>query len=186
MGGGNMGSCIITSARVYITTSKRYDCHNRFGIWVCLAAFKSKTDYLKYCRGLFPDEQEPLFIHLDWQDIPVHFINDKAISANVFRLIREVKEMEDIQQKGFAVWLSEHQQRIYNTRATDIIRSFELSYMGYFACKQQFAEYYTQETMGITKEGSPRFDFVSYTNQLFSEQFNIHKGFVFRKSKLQT
>lgn len=176
-----MDSCIVTSAKVYVTTKSRYAHNNRFGIWIELAEFKSKSDYLEHCRRLFADEPEPIIIHLDWQDIPVGFISENGISATVFRLIERVSNMEMTRQKGFYIWLANRQQWIYNLRAADIIQSFELSYMGYFGNELLFTEYYTEETMGITKKGSPRFDFISYRNQLFREQFSLWSGFVFRR-----
>lgn len=177
-----MESCVITNARVYVTTKNRYVHNNRFGIWVKLSGFSRKKDFLMYCRGLFPDEQEPLIIHLDWQDIPVHFINENAISANVFRLIGKVREMEAMQQQGFAIWLGQHE--IAHAKTETVVQAFAMCFMGYFGYKEQFGEYNAMETMGITREGSPRFDFISYTNQLFRDHFTIHSGFVFRKSKI--
>ncbi len=176
-----MESCIITRARVYVTTKCRNAHNNRFGIWVELAEFKRKSDYLKHCRGLFADEPEPIIIHLDWQDIPSNFISENGISATIFRLIERVSNMEMTRQKGFVVWLASRQQCIYNLRAADIIQFFEQSYMGYFGNELLFTEYYTKETMGITKKGSPHFDFISYKNQLFREQFSLLSGFVFHK-----
>lgn len=176
-----MESCVITNAKVYVTTKNRYDCHNRFGIWVELAEFKRKKEYLEYCKKLFPNESQPVLIHLDWLDIPSNFISETGISATLFRLIEQVGNMEDTQQKGFAVWFGNEHQRVYNTSTLDIIQSFEGSYMGYFGNELLFTEYYTEEIMGITKKGSHRFDFISYKNQLFREQFSLWSGFVFRK-----
>ena len=91
--------------------------------------------------------------------------------------------MEETQQKGFTLWLARQPDSIYTQKAKEIVRYFTRHYMGYFGYKEQFAEYYASETMGITKESNPHFDFISYTNQLFNNKFILNEGFVFQINK---
>lgn len=178
-----MDSYEITNARVYVSTEKRYTRHNRFGTWVELAGFDRKKDYIEYCGKLFPDEPEPAVIHLDWQEIPPFLISQEEISAKVFRLIGQAGNMEETRRKGFAVWLARQHREMYTRKTIQIVQSFTGHYMGYFGYELQFAEYYAEETMGITRKGSPRFDFISYANRLFKDRFVLDKGFVFQKDK---
>lgn len=177
-----MGKYKITDARVYLSTMKRYACQNHFGKWVELAAFNSKKDFVLHCMNLFPDEKEPVIIYMDWQYIPLCLIRQDEISAKVFSFIRRLRMLEETQQLGFTVWLEKQKHKILLLDTAQIIELFMFQYVGYFGNRQQFAEYYAKQSMGITKTGSPRFDFISYTNQLFKDQFMLESGFVFKKN----
>lgn len=172
-------------ARVYVTTNKRCGQGNRMGEWMDLENYQGKKELLNSFRELYKDETNPVICFLDWQDVPDNFISEKDISENLFRLLSEFRELNPTDKIGFNIWLGRHQKTIPDTDAKTIIQAFKLCYQGYFGFKQQFTEYYAKEELGITKEGSPRFDFITFNRYLFEDLFIIDSGFVFRKVKYE-
>ncbi len=158
---------------------------NRFGHWMELNGFNCTKELYRAFWELYPDEQQPAICFLDWEDIPVHFISETYLSENLFGLLTGLREMDNTQKLGFSHWLGRHGQEIPATDAGVIIRAFEMCYQGYFGYKQRFTEYYAENELGITKKSSPRFDFRTFTNFLFSGLYLIDCGFVFRKVKYE-
>ena len=175
-----MEKCDIEHARVYVTTRNRYDSGNSFGEWKETSRFSRKKDFIASCKSLF-DEDNPELLFTDWQDIPENFISENGISTNLFGLTGQVKEMEPTEKLGFALWLGRHEKKIPDSKPDIIVQTFKMCYKGYFGYKQRFTEYYAKEELGITKEGSPRFDFMTFNKYLFADLYIINSGFVFRK-----
>jgi len=180
-----MGRCELGNARVYVTTRKRCAEGNRMGQWLDLDNHAGKKELLDSFGNLYKDETSPEVCFLDWQDIPDRFISETDISQNLFDLLSGFRQLNPTDKIGFSIWLGRHQKTIPDTDAKTILQAFRLCYQGYFGFKQQFTEYYAKEELGITKEGSPRFDFITFNKYLFEDLFIIDSGFVFRKVKYE-
>jgi len=181
-----MGKCDVEQARVYVTTGKRYTGGNLSGIWMEPGKFLKRRDFLQACGELYADEDNPVFLFTDWQDIPRNYISDKQVSVNLFKMIRLITDLPDPDKIGFAIWLGKYEHNLPDIRADDILTAFRMCYQGYFGFRQKFTEYYAREELGITRQGSPRFDFVTFNDYLFKDLFVIDSGFVFRKVEYQS
>ena len=180
-----MVKCDVEQARVYITTEKRYTDGNLFGIWMELSKFLKKKDFMQACRELYADEDDPVFLFTDWKDIPRHFVSEKQVSVNLFKMIKQVAGLPVTDKMGFMIWLGKHEHDLPDIRTDDILKVFRMCYQGYFGFRQQFTEYYAREELGITRQTSPRFDFTTFNDYLFKDLFVIDCGFVFRKVEYQ-
>lgn len=176
-----MGKCDLDEARVYVTSAKTYNTGDRSGTWVDLKGIDDKKGLIKACENLFDKEKIPGIRFLDWEHIPMHFISETDISKNFFDLLIQYKELDNTEKIGFGIWLGRHQQKIPDMSAERIVEIFRMSYQGYFGYKQQFTTHYAKEELGITKEGSPRFDFITFGKYLFEDLYIIDSGFIFRK-----
>lgn len=176
-----MGRCEIGGARVYVTTQERCNRGLRFGTWLELKDYSSKKELMLSFREIYSDEQRPVIRYLDWQGIPKNFISETGMSKKLFPLLSEYNKLDATGQIGFCIWLGRHQDRIPDVSPDKIMQAFRGCYRGYFGYRQRFTEYYAKEELGITREGSPRFDFVTFNKYLFGEMYVIDCGYVFRK-----
>ncbi|MBB4035412.1 hypothetical protein GGR21_001305 [Dysgonomonas hofstadii] len=175
----------LENARIYVTTEQNFTLGNRMGHWLELENHASKKELMDAFGDLYRDEGKPVIYCMDWQNIPSCFIGETGISDNLFPLITGFRELSPTDKIGFGIWLGRHQYTIPDTDAKTILQAFHLCYQGYYGFKQKFTEYYAKQELGITKEGSPHFDFITFNKYLFEDLYIIDRGFIFRKVKYE-
>lgn len=80
---------------LYVGTYGKYNDGNLFGMWIRLAAFDSKDDFLTFCAALHSDEYDPEFMNQDFMYFPEAYYSESCIDDDDFDKILEYANLDE-------------------------------------------------------------------------------------------
>ena len=92
----------IMEAKVFVTTVKKDNSWKLSGAWLNLNDYECIDDFLADCRKVHPDESDPHFVFLDWDENVDSFISETFIYDGVFDYLKETDEEDAEMVNAFA------------------------------------------------------------------------------------
>lgn len=169
----------LSRARLYVTTRKAYTGGERFGTWMDIRDYPCKSAFMEAFGKLYPQEEHPALLILDWQDIPPCLAGRQGVSPKIFRLAGYALQLDVRRNRAFHLWLEERHARIKGGKSRELIRLFELSYRGYYPQPGDFGRYYAAQMLAIP--ANPGFDYLRFEEQLLSRGYTRIGGYVFSR-----
>lgn len=161
---------------VYCGTYYKYNCGNALGgAWLDLTKFADYDDFISVCRQLHADEQDPELMFQDYENFPRKFYSESCMGEETFNHIIEFSELDDEKKEAFKEYL--------DLGYDCDIKDFNERYEGKFDSEEGFARYIVDETMDLERvmgDLAFYFDYERYAEMLFSTDYTISSGHVFR------
>jgi antirestriction protein len=174
---------------VYVGTYGKYANGSINGNWVDLKLFDDKEDFLRQCKEIHSDEDDPEFMFQDFQDIPEPFISEGFLSDNLFPFINAVQDWSEEYLAAFEIWAENFHYDIASSTndIEDLISDFNDQYMGDFSGvpggpQRAFAEELFDETErpNLPERIQHLIDYDAFARDIFSDGFWERNGFVFQ------
>lgn len=172
----------MTHARLYVTTRKAYASGDRFGYWMDVRRYSGRKAFMDAFRELYPQEEEPALLILDWQDLPRRLASKEGVSPRIFRLSGYASALDTQTNRAFHLWLEEMSAGLAACPVRETIRLFEASYRGYYPRAGDFGRHYALEMLAIPAATNPGFDYIRFEEQLLSGGFTRVGEYVFSRS----
>lgn len=98
----------LAEARVYVTTQHLMNSDMCDGCWVCLSDYRDIIEFYSACSDCFPNEKDPVFRYLEWENIPDNFINESWLCPNLFEVMDALEKLDEAEQDEFQTWCGDH------------------------------------------------------------------------------
>ena len=169
----------LNEARIYVGTYAKYNNDTLQGEWVNLSDFYDLDGFLEYCAEIHEDEEEPEYIFQDWENIPDSLIDESHLEENFFELRDELDRLNDTEKEAFWTWVQGNNIKLTQD-AYDLVKSFQSTYIGNYASKEEFAEELVRMENDLSDFALSYFDFSKYADDLFDTDYWYKNGYVFR------
>lgn len=167
-----------SEARVYVGTYAKYAGGSIEGAWLNISDYDSLEDFLKACRELHKDEDQPEFMFQDWEHIPSELISECGIDGAIFEVQDELYEDE---KAPFLAWVEFHGWDIKKDpdRAVDTFRD---RYYGKWDSETSFEEQLFDELYlhDIPSYARDYINYEAFARDLFMYDYDYIEGYVFR------
>ena len=98
----------IRKAAVYCGTYYKYSSGSIFGKWMRLADYDNKEKFLGACAKVHKGERDPEFMFQDYEYIPQGLVGESWISEDIWKVLAELKGMEEERVQEFIAWCDEN------------------------------------------------------------------------------
>ena len=157
---------------VYVGTYAKYNDGSIFGAWIDLTKIIDEEDFNELCKEIHYLEEDPEFMFQDWQSIPSKYISENGLSSEFWEYLEVYQGTDNTEAlKCFVDYGYEAQ-------------NFSSYYMGRYDNEQEYAEALLDETGEINEIPQHLryyFDYESYANDLFVNDYLFIDGFVFQQ-----
>jgi antirestriction protein len=145
-------------ARIYVGTYAEYVSENLEDNWLNPEDYQGKEEFLKACRELHKDENDPEIMFQNWEGVPNQLISESSVDESLWQYFEACekygKEVIDAYLKCFDDW----DENDFNER-----------YHGEFNSWEEMAENFLEE-IGAIKEIPERlrfyFDYEKYAKDI--------------------
>lgn len=117
------------SMRIYVGTYAKYNDGNLFGKWLYLEDYSDKDEFLKACRELHADEENPELMFQDWENIPSDMIGESWISPEIWELMDAFDNYDEDAVRAYLKCFGSWDERDFQDR-----------YLGQYDSWRDFAE----------------------------------------------
>lgn len=158
-----------TAPKTYVSTYQKYQNGSLEGKWVNLDQFDNAENFIKYCRELFNDEEEPEFMFQDWENVP-DFISSESMNERKLERLFEFLSMNESEKSIIVAYVD-----ATGNWETDFQDIFD-SYYGSADSEAEFAEEYTREHYSEAVKKLPNFiviDWQETWNQWLQHEFYV-------------
>ena len=169
----------LNKARIYVGTYRKYNKGSLQGEWVDMADFYDLEEFRERCVEIHNDEKEPEYMFQDWENIPESLIDEGNLEKNFFELRDELDKLNDTEKEAFWVWAEGNNIKLTQD-AYRLVKSFQSSYIGSYASKEDFAEELVRTENDLSDFALSYFDFSKYADDLFDTDYWYKDGYVFR------
>lgn len=175
----------ITEGVVFVNTYKRYNEGRVYTEPVSICDFEFKSEFIEYCKSIFPEEKDPELMFADYSRIPECLITESSISEQCWDIIKAINDGK-IDPDALGAFL---ELRDFDD-CNDILDQFEERYFwevnfdSFCSTEEQFGEYVIEEwiyTTNIPKELEQYIDYEKLGRDLLMTSYIDHDGYVFTR-----
>ena len=159
---------------VYCGTYGKYNEGSLHGMWIDLTTFYDYEDFIKFCKRLHCNEQDPELMFQDFEGFPEIWYTESCMDEETFDKIIAYSELSDNDKEGFELYLD------YFNKNADF-DEFEEAVCGYgYACEEDYAEEYAREFFDIPERLERYIDYEAIALDLFRYgEYYFIDGWVF-------
>lgn len=173
----------ITKGVVFVNTDKRYNEGRVYTELVSICDFEFKSEFIEYCKSIFPEEKDPELMFADYSGIPDCFITESSISEQCWNIIKSISDGE-VDKDALEAFLEigDFDEKL------DIIEQFSdryyfsVNFDSFRSTEEQFGEYVIEEglyTTNIPEELEQYIDYEKLGRDLLMTDYIDHDGYVF-------
>lgn len=175
----------ITEGVVFVNTYKRYNEGRVYTEPVSICDFEFKSEFIEYCKSIFPEEKDPELMFADYSRIPECLITESSISEQCWDIIKAINDGK-INPDALGAFLELGDFDDCN----DILDQFEERYfweVNFDSCcstEEQFGEYVIEEKLvieNIPEEIECYIDYEKLGRDLLMTSYIDHDGYVFTR-----
>ena len=175
----------ITEGVVFVNTYKRYNEGRVYTEPVSICDFEFKSEFIEYCKSIFPEEKDPELMFADYSRIPECLITESSISEQCWDIIKAINDGK-INPDALGAFLELGDFDDCN----DILDQFEERYFwevnfdSFCSTEEQFGEYVIEEglyTTNIPEELEQYIDYEKLGRDLLMTSYIDHDGYVFMR-----
>ena len=175
----------ITEGVVFVNTYKRYNEGRVYTEPVSICDFEFKSEFIEYCKSIFPEEKDPELMFADYSRIPECLITESSISEQCWDIIKAINDGK-INPGALGAFLELGDFDDCN----DILDQFEERYFwevnfdSFCSTEEQFGEYVIEEglyTTNIPEELEQYIDYEKLGRDLLMTSYIDHDGYVFTR-----
>ena len=175
----------ITEGVVFVNTYKRYNEGRVYTEPVSICDFEFKSEFIEYCKSIFPEEKDPELMFADYSRIPECLITESSISEQCWDIIKAINDGK-INPDALGAFLELGDFDDCN----DILYQFEERYFwevnfdSFCSTEEQFGEYVIEEglyTTNIPEELEQYIDYEKLGRDLLMTSYIDHDGYVFMR-----
>ena len=175
----------ITEGVVFVNTYKRYNEGRVYTEPVSICDFEFKSEFIEYCKSIFPEEKDPELMFADYSRIPECLITESSISEQCWDIIKAINDGK-INPDALGAFLELGDFDDCN----DILDQFEERYFwevnfdSFCSTEEQFGEYVIEEglyTTNIPEELEQYIDYEKLGRDLLMTSYIDHDGYVFTR-----
>lgn len=165
-------------SRVYVGTFGKYSRGSIAGAWLVLQDYSDYDEFLKACKELHKDEENPEFMFQDWENIPEGAISESYLNPTIWEAFDAIES----NYEEFATYCNYMESIRRGDDFADVVERFEERRQGEYSSEEDFAEQVAEDT-GIT-ESIPEdlrhyFDYSAFARDLFASDYSYCDGYVF-------
>ncbi len=175
----------ITEGVVFVNTYKRYNEGRVYTEPVSICDFEFKSEFIEYCKSIFPEEKDPELMFADYSGIPDCLITESSISEQCWNIINSISDGE-VDKDALEAFLEigDFDEKL------DIIEQFSdryyfsVNFNSFCSTEEQFGEYVIEEglyTTNIPKELEQYIDYEKLGRDLLMTSYIDHDGYVFTR-----
>lgn len=136
----------LQDAEVYVGTWAKYNEGNLYGKWMKLSDFNNHEEFVKACRELHKDEEDPEFDIQDYQYIDGYLTDSLFHSDLYWDMLEVINDNPHVDWDMIAVWCDLKSVEIETADdLEDAISDAEEHYRGKFDSDEEFAEQEMEE-----------------------------------------
>lgn len=124
----------LNNAEITVTTQYLIDTRQDKSHWLQLSDFSDMGEFYTTCSGLFPEERNPAYRYVEWENIPDNLINRTWFCPNFFEIREAMDRIDESDHGYFLTWcrhygyditrddpsfLMSHYLNIYGDRLSD-------------------------------------------------------------------
>jgi len=163
---------------IYVGTYAKYNNGSIYGKWLNPTDYDSRSDFYAACFELHADESDPELMFQDWENFPN---GNAAINESGFLEWDFIEGFKKAQENHQAAAYVAFVEWSFNTD----FDAFTDCYYGEAESEEAFTETYLHDTGALSEvpdwvKGAIDFEYLS--RDLFSSDFTLQDGFVFRNS----
>ena len=172
----------LNEACIYVGTYRKYNNGSLFGKWFNLSDYENSEEFLKACKELHKDDDNPEFMFQDWENIPDCLICESWLSNNFFTFRVALQELSQPEQEAFMVWIDNGSYDLDKDDCQDLLDSFRDDYYGEYDSEEDFAYELVEECYTLPEFAKTYFDYEKFANDLFIGDYWYDSGFVFSRA----
>ena len=162
---------------LYVGSYKKYSEGDLTGCWISLAQCYDYEEFMRVCRFIHRDEEDPELMFQDADNLPECWYSECGLDEETFDLIKAYAELDEDERRAYEAYLDlrcEHDVTV---------EDFREHYCGEWHSEEEFTENLIDE-LGILDEVPEHlrhfFDVSAYSDELFRYDYDYTDGFVFR------
>lgn len=102
----------LSDAEVVVTTQKEIENNTHAGDWFRLSEYGDTGEFYNACYSNFPNEKNPIFRYLAWENIPDCLINEGWFCPNFFEIRDALERLDESDVEYFTAWCNYHGHNI--------------------------------------------------------------------------
>lgn len=131
----------LADAQVYCGTWAKYNAGSLFGKWMRLADYSDYEEFIKACRELHKDEEDPEFDLQDYEYIDEGLAGNLFISNLYWELLEVINDNPHTDWDMITAFINAYGRDIETADdLEDIISDAEDRFAGHYASDEEFAE----------------------------------------------
>lgn len=171
---------ILKNTEIFVTTLHKYQSFNHKGSYLKPAEYKTSNDFLRACHDAHNDEEEPVFMFTDWENMPDELIDTYHLDETFFSLRDELDKMPDEKAEGFMAWIAYCNYDIRKFNIDALIEDFNEIFIGRYETEEDFAYEYVKQKTDLPVWVTAYFNYTRLAETLFSTDYIFYDCFVFR------
>lgn len=162
---------------VCVGTYAKYNDGNLDSMWMSLVNCGDYDTFLKVCRAIHRDEEDPEFIFYDYENFCESWYDEGSLSGDTFDRILEFAELDEDEQEAFEAFMD------IRCDADVTFEEFREAYCGQWDSEEEYTEQLVDD-LGLLDEIPEHlrrfFDMEAYSRELFAYDYEYQDGYVFR------
>lgn len=171
------GSSFDDNPAVYVGTYGKYNEGSLYGMWVDLTTFDCYDDFIDFCKLLHQDEDDPEFMHQDFENFPKSWYCESSMGEETFDRIIEFSKLGTDERAAYECYLDD-----FNSKAD--IEEFKEHYMGEWGSEEDFGQHIVEEFYSekLNDDFFARyFNYEAFAKDLFIDDYYYANGYVFQR-----
>ena len=152
---------------VYCGTYGKYNDGSLCGLWVDISSFDDYDDFIRFCKAIHADEEDPELMFQDFEGFPRQWYSESGMDEDDFDHIKEYCELCDkYDLDAVDDYMEFH----------DELDSFEEAYCGNWDSEEDFARHIVEECYDLDRimgNLSNYFDYEAFARDLFMYDYSM-------------
>ena len=152
---------------VYCGTYGKYNDGSLCGLWVDISSFDDYDDFIRFCKAIHADEEDPELMFQDFEGFPRQWYSESGMNEDDFDHIKEYCDLCDkYDQDAVDDYMEFH----------DELDSFEEAYCGHWDSEEDFARHIVEECYDLDRimgNLSNYFDYDAFARDLFMYDYSM-------------
>ena len=162
---------------LYVGSYRKYNEGLLDGCWISLAKCADYDEFMRVCRCLHRDEEDPELMFQDADNLPECWYCESGIDQETFDLIKAYAELDEDERRAYEAYLD------LRCESDVTVEDFREHYCGEWHSEEEFTEQLVDD-QGILDEVPEHlrrfFDMEAYADELFRYDYEFCENFVFR------